>query len=123
MRCKHLNCNGNILSDGKCLQCGRPAKKEFVYTKRSVEQAFTVREYKPINRGHRGTCENCTRPDLWLTNKLCGACHSQIYINRYGVKYKFDKNSAEGKRRLLIYRERKWPEKFRGGEILIKQCG
>jgi len=120
MRCNH--CNGNVVGD-KCLQCGRPVKNEFVYRKRSIEQEFTVREYKPINRGKRGTCENCLRPDLWLTNKLCGACHSQIYINRYGKQYKYDKNSAEGKRRLIEYREMKWPEKFRGGEILIKQCG
>ncbi len=26
-------CGGNVLGDGKCLQCGRPAKKEFVYKK------------------------------------------------------------------------------------------
>lgn len=100
MHCNH--CNGNIVGD-KCLQCGRPAKEHFAYRKISVEQAFTVREYKPINRGKRGTCENCLRPELWLTNKLCGACHSQIYINRYGVKYNFDKNSVEGKRRLEAY--------------------
>jgi hypothetical protein len=47
------------------------------YKKRSCEHVYTGKEYQQINVGKRGTCENCERTDMWLTNKLCGACISQ----------------------------------------------
>ncbi len=57
MRCKHLDCNGNILSDGKCLQCGRSAFTFPVYKKISVEQ--NTRDHKTTTGTRVGQCQNC----------------------------------------------------------------
>lgn len=83
------------------------------YKVRSCEHKYTGKVYQQINRGKRGTCENCERPNMWRTIGLCGACLSQIRINRYGKFYNFDKNSKEGQKRLHDYREKRWPERFK----------
>ena len=81
-------CSKNIgTGNTQCYACGQIVLPTTFtpYKKRSCEHVYSGKEYKQINRGKRCTCENCLRPDLWLTNKLCGACISQIRKNRYGM--------------------------------------
>lgn len=82
MHCNH--CNGNIVGD-KCLQCGRPVKKEFVYTKRSVEH-YKKTGPKPTNKpkqGDEGICRCCGHKKRIWSDWLCSSCLSYV-SGRYG---------------------------------------
>lgn len=118
MRCPV--CNGNIIRDAwnheRCLQCGRPVKKEFVYTKITMEQ--NTREHKTTVGSRNGICCNCLRTMHLMSHDLCGACTTAVYNNRYGHSINLKHGTPRYDAALILYREKRWPEKFRGGEII-----
>jgi hypothetical protein len=113
MHCNH--CNGNIVGD-KCLQCGRPVKKEFVYTKITLEQ--NTREHTTKAGSRTGICCNCLRTMHLMAHELCGACTTAVYHMRYGHHINLKYGTPRYNAALIEYREKRWPEKFRGGEII-----
>lgn len=101
-------CGGNVLGDGKCLQCGRQAVKLLVY---SVVSASRKKEHEGIKervvyvKNKRGTCSNCLRDNLCLNSGICSTCLKATRGTHKGT--------AEYEARLKAVRERLRPGMFK----------
>jgi hypothetical protein len=109
-------CGSKLINNDICIKCGEIINKSVPYKVRSRDYASENHPYDSQKKYRVKACSNCGRVKWNVGDNLCGACKAQVYNPPKSIY--LIKGTEEYEQALIIYREKRWPEKFRNGEVI-----
>ncbi len=102
-------CGSKLINRDTCIKCGETLNKITPYTVRSCD--YHKGAYASQKKYRMKACSNCGRVKMIMGGGLCGACRSQVYNPAKNIH--IEPGTKEYKKALKLYREARWPEKFK----------
>jgi ribosomal protein L32 len=103
-------CGSPFINHGICIKCGETLEKITPYYLRSCDY-HGKKSYGYQKKYRVKECCNCGRVKWLVGGKLCGACKAQVYNPAKNIH--IEPGTKEYKKALKLYREARWPEKFK----------